>query len=97
MRPQLEKYLHSKKYKKEFDNLAISSDLVPEFMQLSENEDEQVRIRAIYALGRISENGMEDKDAVISTFLKALYDHNKWSGDMQLIFWVEGTIQKRRS
>ncbi len=78
MHPQLERYIHSKKYKKEFDNLEINTDLVPELIQLMEDENDQVRIRAIYALGRITEKGLEDKDAVISTFLKALYDQNKW-------------------
>lgn len=78
MHPLLERYIHSKKYKKEFDNLAISSDLIPELISLSENEDSQVRIRVVYALGRITENGLQDKEAVIGVFLKALYDQNKW-------------------
>lgn len=78
MHPQLERYINSKKYKKEFDELAISNDLAPELIKLSQNEDEQVRIRAVYALGRIAENGLQDRDAVINTFLKTLHDRCKW-------------------
>ncbi|MFP3910196.1 MAG: HEAT repeat domain-containing protein [Halobacteriota archaeon] len=78
MHPKLERYIHSKKYKNEFEEVAIGNDLVPELVQLSGNEDEQVRIRAVYALGRIAENGLPEKDVVINTFLRALHDQNKW-------------------
>ncbi|MFO7965997.1 MAG: HEAT repeat domain-containing protein [Archaeoglobaceae archaeon] len=81
MHSSLERYINSRKYKKEFEELAISKDFVPELIQLSENEDGQVRIRAVYALGRIvenTENGLQEKEDVTNTFLKALHDQNKW-------------------
>ncbi len=81
MQSQLEKYVNSKKYKKEFEELGINKDLVPELIRLMENEDGQVRIRAVYALGRITENaenGLQEKDYIVNTFLRALHDQNKW-------------------
>jgi len=76
---QVEDYIKSKKYKEKFEELRIDDTSIHDFIELSKSEDDKVRVRAIYALGKIAEKGFTSyKEEIIDTLVRGLRDSCDW-------------------
>lgn len=90
MDKKLEEYINAKIYK----NYELEDNFVPDLIKLSENEDKNIRLRAVYALGKIltrnpeinrksmaiSKEGEESNssDEIIKVLKRALDDDSGW-------------------
>jgi len=76
---EIEEYIKSKKYREKFEELDINDTFTPELIELTESGDDKVRVRAIYALGRIIESGFTKyREEIIQALVKGLRDPCDW-------------------
>lgn len=78
MHAEIEEYIKSKKYREKFEELNINDSFTPELIELTENKDEKVRVRAIYALGKIIESSTEHREEIIQVLVRGLKDSCDW-------------------